>query len=51
MPLADYVAEVMQFFDDPKQSGGEILVQRVQALRWAAKNGDYERIFTANNNR
>jgi len=51
MPLADYVTEVMQFFDDPMQSGGEILVQRVQALRWAGKNGDYERLFTANNNR
>jgi uncharacterized oxidoreductase len=51
MPLADYVTEVMQLFDDPKRSGGEILVQRVQALRWAGKNGDYERIFTANNNR
>jgi uncharacterized oxidoreductase len=51
MPLEDYVTEVMQLFDDPKRSGGEILVQRVQALRWAGKNGDYERIFTANNNR
>jgi uncharacterized oxidoreductase len=51
MPLADYVTEVMQLLDDPNLSGGEILVQRAQALRWAGKNGDYERIFTANNNR
>ena len=51
MPLADYVTEVMQLFDDPTWSGGEILVQRVQALRWAGKNGDYERLFTANNSR
>ncbi len=51
MPLADYVAEVMRFFDDPKRTGGEILVQRVKALRCAGQNEDYERIFTANNNR
>jgi uncharacterized oxidoreductase len=51
MPLADYVAEVMQFFDDPKRSGGEILAQRAKALRSAAHNEDYERVFTANNNR
>lgn len=51
MPLADYVAEVMQNLSDPKRSRGEILVQRVKALRWAGNGEDYERIFTANNNR
>jgi uncharacterized oxidoreductase len=51
MPLAAYVTEVMQYFDDRKRSGGEILVQRVKALRSAGQNEDYERIFTANNNR
>jgi uncharacterized oxidoreductase len=51
VPLADYVAEVMRFFDDPRQSGGEILVQRVKALRSAGESEHYERIFTANNNR
>ena len=50
MPLADYVAEVMHFFDNPHSSGGEILVERVKTLRFAAKN-DYDRIFQANNNR
>ena len=51
MPLADYVAEVMKKFGDPNPSGGEILVERVKALRWAARSEDYERIFTATNNR
>jgi uncharacterized oxidoreductase len=50
MPLADYVAEVMQFFDNPESSGGEILVERVKTLRLAAKN-DYDRIFQQNNDR
>jgi uncharacterized oxidoreductase len=50
MPLADYVAEVMQFFDNPDSPGGEILVERVKTLRFAAKN-DYDRIFQDNNNR
>lgn len=51
MPLADYIAEVMQSLDDPHRSGDEILVQRVEALRWAGRNDDYQRIFAANNNR
>jgi uncharacterized oxidoreductase len=51
MPLADYVAEVMKNLSDPNLSGGEILVERVKALRWAGKNQDYDRIFAANNNR
>jgi uncharacterized oxidoreductase len=50
MPTADYVAEVMRFFDSPDSSEGEILVERVKTLRFAAR-GDYERIFQANNNR
>ena len=51
MPLADYIAEVMQILDDPNRSGDEILVERVKTLRGAGANEDYERIFTANNNR
>jgi hypothetical protein len=41
----------MKTLGDPNPFGGEILVERVKALRWAEKNEDYERIFTANNNR
>jgi len=50
MPLADYVAEVMRFFVSPDSSEGEILVERVKTLRFAAR-GDYDRIFQANNKR
>jgi uncharacterized oxidoreductase len=51
MPLADYIAEVMQILSDPNQSHDEILVERVKTLRWAEKSGAYHQIFTANNNR
>ena len=50
MPLAEYVAEVMQFFEEPNTTRVEILVERVKTLRFAAKN-DYDGIFQANNNR
>jgi uncharacterized oxidoreductase len=49
MPLADYVAEVMQILGEPEPARGEILVERVKALRWAEKNGRYEQIFAAIN--
>jgi uncharacterized oxidoreductase len=49
MPLADYVAEVMQRLGNPGPPEGEILVERVQALRWAERNGVYLRMFTALN--
>ena len=45
MPLAEFIAEVMQLLGDPHPPRGEILVARVKALRWAEKNGDYEQTF------
>jgi uncharacterized oxidoreductase len=45
MPLAEYIAEVMQILGDPQPPRGEILVERVKALRWAERNGDYEQKF------
>ena len=51
MPLADYVAEVMRLLGEPSPPRGEILVERVKALRWAEAGGDYETVFAANNNR
>lgn len=45
MPLAEFIAEVMQLLGDPHPPRGEILVERVKALRWAEKNGDYEQKF------
>jgi uncharacterized oxidoreductase len=51
MPLADYIAEVMQVLDESDLSHGEILVNRVKALRWAEKNDDYDQKFMALNQR
>ena len=51
MPLADYIAEVMRLLGEPHPPRGEILVERVKALRWAEKGEGYEQIFAANNNR
>jgi uncharacterized oxidoreductase len=49
MPLADYIAEVMQLLGDGSWHSGEILVERVKGERWAERNGDYERRFVAFN--
>jgi uncharacterized oxidoreductase len=49
MPLADYIAEVMQVLDESDLLHGEILVNRVKALRWAEKNDDYDQKFMALN--
>jgi uncharacterized oxidoreductase len=49
MPLADYVAEVIQLLRDPSPPGGEILVQRVKGERWAERNGEYMQRFAAFN--
>jgi uncharacterized oxidoreductase len=49
MPLADYVTEVMEVLGEPKPPRGEVLVERVKALRFAENNGQYQRIFAALN--
>lgn len=49
MPLADYAAEVMQSLGGPTPPSGEILVARVEALRWAERNGVYDQTFAALN--
>lgn len=49
--LADYIAEVMQMLSDPIPASGELVARRAMALRWAEKNGDYELMFTARNER
>lgn len=51
MPLADYVDEVMALLEDPNPPRGEILVERVNALRWAERNGAYEQTYAALNQR
>ncbi len=49
MPLADFIDEVMQILGEGTPSHGEILVERVQSLRWAEKNDTYEQLFAAFN--
>lgn len=49
MPLTDYVAEVMQRLGDPNPPLGEILVERVKALRWAEKKDLYAQTFAGMN--
>jgi uncharacterized oxidoreductase len=51
MPLADYVAEVVQIPGERSRVGGEILVERVKLLRSAERTGTYDQVFSANNNR
>lgn len=49
MPLADYVAEVMALLAQPNPPQGEILVERVKFLRFAEKNGVYEKALATLN--
>ncbi len=44
MPLAEYISETMSLLADPPASG-EILVKRVEPLRWSEKNGNFEQVF------
>ena len=44
MPLADYIAEVMQILKS-NPSAAEICVERVKPLRFAADSGKFESIF------
>ena len=48
MPLADFITETMQILANPPASG-EILVERVHPLRFAEKNGNYDKIFQGMN--
>jgi len=49
MPLADYIAEVMQVLDESDLCDGDILVERVKTLRQAEENHDYKQKFMALN--
>jgi len=48
MPLADYIAEVVDLIERGETPRGEILVERVKPLRFAEING-YEAVFEALN--
>lgn len=45
MPLEAYVAEVMQILESNTIEKGEVLVERVKPMRWAEKNGEYDKIL------
>ena len=47
MPLDAFTNEVIQILEDNKIERGEILVERVKAMRWAEKNGAYDQILAA----
>jgi uncharacterized oxidoreductase len=51
MPLADYIAEVMQLLGMPDPPRGEILVDRAKQLQFAESSANYEQIFMDHNNR
>ncbi len=45
MPLGDYIAEVIKLLGAPTPASGEILVERVKALRMAEQRGAYPEIY------
>jgi uncharacterized oxidoreductase len=49
MPLADYVALVLQMLKAGDTPRGEVLLQRDLARRWAERDGHYEETFAAMN--
>ena len=49
MPLAAYVAEVMQLLESQDHPRGEVLVERDRARRWAERDGRYDAAFAAMN--
>ncbi|MBA8877233.1 putative oxidoreductase [Phyllobacterium myrsinacearum] len=49
MPVAAYVAEVLQLLEAENHPGGEVLVERDRARRWAERDGRYDEIFAAMN--
>ena len=50
MPLADFIAEVMDALGDPAPPSGEILIDRVRdGGRFAERDGHYDRVFAERN--
>ncbi len=49
VPLAAYVAEVMQLLAAGDHPRGEVLVERDRGRRWAEREGRYEVTFAAMN--
>lgn len=51
VPLDDYIAEVMDILSKPLPDNGEVVTERVKALRTADASGHYDAVFLANNQR
>jgi uncharacterized oxidoreductase len=49
VPLADYIAEVIQRLGGPTPPRGEILVEQSAVLRWAEQNHTYDQRFLTRN--
>ena len=49
MPLADYVAEVLDILGNGETPRGEVLLERDYARRWAERDGRYDAVFSALN--
>lgn len=47
MPLNEFTQEVIRILENNSIQKGEILVDRVKPLRWAEKNGEYEKTLEA----
>jgi uncharacterized oxidoreductase len=47
MPLSEFIDEVMRLIEENRIEKGEILVERVKALRWAERDGTYNQLLTA----
>lgn len=49
MPLDDYIAEAVKLLGEPTPASGEILVERVKALRMAERSGAYPHVYASLN--
>ena len=49
MPVEAYLAEVLRMLAEGDHPGGELLLARDQARRWAERDGRYEAVFAALN--
>ena len=47
MPLDAFVKEVLQILENNNMEKGEVLVDNVKPLRWAEKNGSYQKTLEA----
>lgn len=50
MPLAEFIAETMTILEAGGLTHGEILVERVKPMRWAERDGHYDKLYAAMNN-